>query len=76
MSAFVLGAINLSRRQFNPASAAPRFSPTRFNPLAAPAGIIPELDCAHALGIKGYTLDAGSVMATLLSRSLADDPAV
>jgi len=35
---------------------APRFSPTRFIPLVAPAGIILELDYSHALGIKRYTL--------------------
>jgi hypothetical protein len=34
---------------------ATRYSPTRFIPHAAPAGIFPELDCFHALGIKRYT---------------------
>jgi len=45
---------------YNPHSrnvrAAPRFSPTRFIPLVAPAGIILELAYSHALGIKRYTL--------------------
>ncbi|MDO8700782.1 MAG: hypothetical protein Q7J56_03940, partial [Deltaproteobacteria bacterium] len=41
--------------------AAPRFSPTRFIPLVAPAGIITELDYAHALGIKRYTLGASEL---------------
>jgi hypothetical protein len=35
---------------------APRFSPTRFIPPVAPAGISLELDCLQALGIKRYTL--------------------
>jgi len=47
---------------YNPHShnrrAAPRFSPTRFIPPVAPAGIITELDYSHALGIKGYTFGA------------------
>ena len=49
---------------YNPHSrnrrAAPRFSPTRFIPPVAPAGIFRELGYSHALGIKRYTLDWSS----------------
>jgi hypothetical protein len=46
--------------------AAPRFSPTRFIPLVAPAGITLELDYSHALGIKRFTL----------AKELKQEPAV
>jgi hypothetical protein len=48
-------ALLLSNPHSRSLRAAPRFSPTRFIPPVAPAVIIFELDCSHALGIKRYT---------------------
>jgi hypothetical protein len=58
-------ALLLSNPHSRSLRAAPRFSPTRFIPPVAPAVIIFELDCSHALGIKRYTLREENIITSL-----------